>query len=59
MQSYDRTFSSLTENVKNLKERKGTKKIVKKQRFKFDDYKKCSKNNEIILRSQERVKSEV
>ena len=36
----------------------GTKKYVIKQRFKFNDYKNCLLNNEIILKSQQRFKSE-
>ena len=40
------------------KETKGTKKCVIKRRLKFNDYKDCLLNNEIILKSQQRFKSE-
>ena len=41
------------------KKAKGTKKCVIKQRLKFNDYKDCLINNEIILKSQQRFKSEL
>ena len=37
---------------------KGTKKCVVKRRLKFNDYKNCLLNNEIISKSQQRFKSE-
>ena len=40
------------------KKAKGTKKCVTKRRFKFSDDKDCLLNNEIILKSQQRFKSE-
>ena len=40
------------------KKAKGTKKCVIKRRFKFNDYKDCLSNNEIVLKSQQRFKSE-
>ena len=40
------------------KKAKGTKKCVIKQILKFNDYKDCLLNNEIILKSQQRLKSE-
>ena len=40
------------------KKAKGSKKCVIKRRLKFNDYKDCSLNNEIILKSQQRFKSE-
>ena len=40
------------------KKAKGTKKCVIKRRLKFNDYKYCLLNNEIILKSQQRFKSE-
>ena len=40
------------------KKSKGTKKCVIKRRLKFNDYKDCFLNNEIILKSQQRFKSE-
>ena len=38
--------------------KKGTKKCVIKRVLKFNDYKECLLNNEIILKSQQRFKSE-
>ena len=40
------------------KKAKRTKKCVVKRRLKFNDYKDCLLNNEIILKSQQRFKSE-
>ena len=40
------------------KKAKGTKKYVIKRILKFNDYKNCLLNNEIILKSQQRFKSE-
>ena len=40
------------------KKAKGTKKCVIKRRVKFNDYKDCLLSNEIILKSQQRFKSE-
>ena len=40
------------------KKGKGTKKCVIKAKLKFNDYKDCLLNNEIILKSQQRFKSE-
>ena len=48
----------MTDNFKEDKRAKGTKKCVIKQRLKLNDYKDCLLNNEIILKSQERFKSE-
>ena len=43
---------------KNDKKAKGTKKCVIKRTLKFNEYKNCLLNNEIILRSKQRFKSE-
>ena len=43
---------------KNDKKAKGTKKCVIKRTLKFNDYKNCLLNNEIILKSKQRFKSE-
>ena len=42
----------------NDEKAKGTKKCVIKRRLKFNDYKDCLLNNEIILKSQQRLKIE-
>ena len=53
-----KTYSYIMDDDNNDKKAKGTKKCVIKQRLKFNDYKDCSLNNEIILKSQQRFKSE-
>ena len=42
----------------NDKKAKGTKKCVIKKNLKVDDYKDCLLNNEIMLKLQQRFKSE-
>ena len=53
-----KTYSYLTDDLKENKKAKGTKKCVIKRRLKFNDYKDCLLNNEVILKSQQRFKSE-
>ena len=53
-----KTYSYLTDDCKENKKAKGTKKCVTKRRLKFSDYKDCLLNNEIILKSQKRFKIE-
>ena len=53
-----KTYSYLTDDCEEDKKVKGTKKCVIKRRLKFSDYKDCLLNNEIILKSQQRFKSE-
>ena len=48
-----KTYSYLMDDGKNDKKAKGTKKCVIKTILKFNDYKDCSLNNEIILKSQQ------
>ena len=52
-----KTYSYLTDDFKEDKKAKGTKKCVIKRMIKFDDYKKCLLNGEVILKSQQRFKS--
>ena len=47
-----KTYSYLTDDCKEDKKAKGTKKCVIKRRPKFTDYKYCLLNNEITLKSQ-------
>ena len=47
-------YSFLTDDSKEDKKTKGTKKCIKKKMIKFNDYKKCLLNGEIILKSQQR-----
>ena len=49
-----KTYSYLTDNGKEDKKAKGTKKCVIKRIIKFDDYKKCLLNGGVILKSQQR-----
>ena len=52
-----KTYSFLTDDGKEDKKAKETKKCVIKKMIKFNDYKKCLLNDEIILKSQQRFKS--
>ena len=49
-----KTYSYLTDNDKIDKKAKGTKKCIIKKMIKFDDYKKCLLNDEVVLKSQQR-----
>ena len=46
----------LTDDCKENKKAKGTKKCLIKRMIKFDDYKKCLLNDEIVLKSQQRFR---
>ena len=52
--SMPKTYSYLTVDGKEYKKAKGTKKCVIKKMIKFNDYKKCLLNDEVILKSQQR-----
>ena len=52
-----KTYSYLTDDCKEDKRAKGTKKCVIKRMIKFNDYKNCLLNGEIVLKSQQRFKS--
>ena len=49
-----KTYSFLTDDGKEDKKAKGTKKCVIKKMIKFNDYKKCLLNDEVTLKSQQR-----
>ena len=49
-----KTYSYLTDDTKEEKKAKGTKKCVIKKMINFDDYKKCFLNDKVILKSQQR-----
>ena len=49
-----KTYSYLTDDCEEDKEAKGTKKCVIKRRLKFNDYKDCLLNNQVVLKSQQR-----
>ena len=49
-----KTYSFLTDDGKEDKKAKGTKKCEIKKKIKFNDYKKCLFSDKLILRSQQR-----
>ena len=49
-----KTYSYLTDDGKEDKKAKGTRKCVIKKMIKFNDYKKCLFNDEVILKSRQR-----
>ena len=53
-----KTYSYLMDDGNNDKKAKGTKKCVIKRILKSNDYKNCLLDNEIILKLQQRFKSE-
>ena len=53
-----KTYSYLIDDGNSDEKAKETNKCVIKLRLKFNDYKDCLLNNEIILKSQQRSKSE-
>ena len=52
-----KTYSYLTDDCKEDKKAKGTKKYVIKRMIKYNDYKNCLLNGEVVLKSQQRFKS--
>ena len=53
-----KTYSYLTDDCKEDKKAKETKKCVIKIELKFNDYKNCLLNDKVVLKSQQRFKSE-
>ena len=49
-----KTYSYLNDDGKEDKKAKGTKKCIIKKMIKFNDYKKCLLNDEVIFKSQQR-----
>ena len=49
-----KTYSYLTDDFKEDKKAKGTKKCVIKRMIKFNDYKNCLLKDEVVLKSQQR-----
>ena len=49
-----KTYSYLTDDGREDKKAKGTKKCIIKNMIKFNDYKKCLLNDEVIFKSQQR-----
>ena len=52
-----KTYSYLTDDCKENKRAKGTKKCVIKRMIKFNDYKNCLLKDEVVLKSQQRFRS--
>ena len=52
-----KTYSYLTDDCKEDKKAKGTRKCVVKTMIKFNDYKNCLLKDEVVLKSQQRFKS--
>ena len=50
-----KTYSFLTDDGKEDKKAKGTKKCVIKKIIKFNDYKKCLLNDEVMLKPEQRL----
>ena len=53
-----KAYANLIDDDSEKKKAKGTKKCVIKRNIKFKDYKDCLFNNKIILKSQQRFKSD-
>ena len=55
----DQTYFYLIDDGNTDKKAKSTKKFVIKRILKFNDYQNCLMNNKVILKSQQRFKSEL
>ena len=53
-----KTYSYLMDDNSEVKKSKGTKKCVIKRELMFENYKDCLFNGEVILKSQQRFKSD-
>ena len=53
-----KTYSYLKDDGKNDKKRKKNKEVCHRKTLQFNDYKDCLLNNKIILKSQQRFKTE-
>ena len=54
----EKTYTQLTDDDSENKKTKGTKKCIIKRELMFKNHKDCQSNNEIILKSQQRFKSD-
>ena len=52
-----KTYSYLTDDCKENKKAKGTKKCAIKRMIKFNDYKNCLLKDEVVLKSQQTFRS--
>ena len=50
-----KTYSYLTDDDKEDKKAKGTKKCIIKRMIKFNGYKNCLLNDKILLKSQQKI----
>ena len=53
-----KTYAYQIDYDRRIKKAKGTKKCVTKKVLKFNDYKNCILNDKVVLKSQQRFKSE-
>ena len=53
-----KTYSYLMDNNNEVKKSKGTKKCVIKRKLMFENYKDCLLNDKVILKLQQRFKSD-
>ena len=53
-----KTNAYLIDDNSEFKKAKGTKKCVTKKELKFNEYKDCLLNNKVVLKSQQRFKTE-
>ena len=53
-----KTYSYLMDDNSEVKKDKGTKKCIIKWELMFENYKSCLFNGEVILKSQQRFKSD-
>ena len=52
-----KTYSYLTDDDREVKKSKGTKKCIIKRKLMFENYKDCLLNDKILLKSQQSFKS--
>ena len=53
-----KTYSYITDNCEEDKKAKGTKKCVIKKELKLNGYKNCLLNDKVVLKSQQKFKTE-
>ena len=54
-----KSYSYLTDDCKEDKKAKGTKKCAIKRELKFNNYNDCLLNDKVVLKSQQRFKSDI
>ena len=58
MRTWAKTYAYLLDDDNEMKKAKGTKKCVIKRRLMFENYRVSLFNNKIVMRSQQRFKSD-